>query len=92
MTSHTVKEVAIKADMDGTYHSKYPTIDLIVRVGRPAAVLLTALIVVAGALAMLAGHGWQWLAAAVVIAPIAYVVMRSYVEFAEVISDILLPK
>ena len=86
------KGAIIKADMDGTYHPKYPTIDLIVRIGRPAAAVLTALIVVAGAAAALAGYGWPWLVAALVVAPIAFVLMRSYVEFAEVISDILLPK
>jgi hypothetical protein len=89
---HVMKGAIIKADMDGTYHPKYPTIDLIVRIGRPAAVVLTALIVVAGAAATLAGYGWPWLVAALVVAPIAFVLMRSYVEFAEVISDILLPK
>jgi hypothetical protein len=78
--------------MDGTYHPKYPTIDFIVRVGRPAAVLVTALIVVAGAAAALGGYGWPWLVAALIIAPFAFVFLRSYVEFAEVISDILLPK
>jgi 4-hydroxybenzoate polyprenyltransferase len=87
-----MKGATIKADMDGTYHPKYPTIDLIVRIGRPAAALLTALIVVAGAAATLAGYGWPWLVAALVVAPIAFVLMRSYVEFAEVISDILLPR
>jgi len=87
-----MKGATIKADMDGTYHPKYPTIDLIVRIGRPAAALLTVLIVVAGAAATLAGYGWPWLVAALVIAPVAFVLMRSYVEFAEVISDILLPK
>lgn len=86
------KGAAIKADMDGTYHPKYPTIDLIVRIGRPATAVLTALIVVAGAVATSAGYGWPWLVAALVIAPLAFVLMRSYVEFAEVISDILLPK
>jgi uncharacterized membrane protein YkvI len=78
--------------MDGTFHPKYPTIDLIVRAGRPAAVVITALIVLAGAAATYGGWGWPWLVGALVIAPIAFVVMRSYVEFAEVISDILLPK
>jgi hypothetical protein len=78
--------------MDGTFHPKYPTIDLIVRVGRPAVTVITALIVVAGAAATFAGFGWPWLVAAVIVAPIAFLVMRSYVEFAEVISDILLPK
>ena len=86
------KGTTIKADMDGTFHPKYPTIDLIVRAGRRAAAAITALIVVAGASATLAGYGWPWLVAALLVAPIAFVVMRSYVEFAEVISDILLPK
>jgi hypothetical protein len=90
--SSSVKGATIKADMDGTYHRKYPTIDLIVRIGRPATVVLTALIVVAGAVAWLGGYGWPWLVAALVVAPLAFVLMRSYVEFAEVISDILLPK
>ena len=87
-----MKGAIIKADMDGTYHPKYPTIDFIVRIGRPAAALITALIVVAGAGATLAGYGWPWLVAALVVAPLAFVFLRSYVEFAEVISDILLPK
>lgn len=87
-----MKEAIIKADMDGTYHPKYPTIDFIVRVGRPAATIITLLIVVAGAAATWAGYGWPWLVAAVVIAPLAFVFLRSYAEFAEVISDILLPK
>lgn len=87
-----MKEAIIKADMDGTYHPKYPTIDFIVRIGRPAAALITALIVVAGAAATLAGYGWPWLVVALVVAPLAFVFLRSYVEFAEVISDILLPK
>ena len=78
--------------MDGTFHPKYPTIDLIVRVGRPTVTVITALIVVAAAAATFAGFGWPWLVAAVIVAQIAFVVMRSYVEFAEVISDILLPK
>ena len=82
----------IKADMDGTYHPKYPTIDFIVRIGRPAAALVTALIVVAGAAAAFGGFGWGWLVAALVVAPLAFVFLRSYVEFAEVISDILLPR
>jgi hypothetical protein len=87
-----MKGAIIKADMDGTYHPKYPTIDFIVRVGRPAAAVITALIVVAGAVATLQGYGWPWLVAALVVAPLAFVFLRSYVEFAEVISDILLPK
>ena len=87
-----MKGATIKADMDGTFHPKYPTIDFIVRVGRPAAALITALIVVAGAAATLGGYGWPWLIAALVIAPLAFVFLRSYVEFAEVISDILLPR
>lgn len=89
---NAMKGAIIKADMDGTIHPKYPTIELIVRVGRPAAAVITALIVVAGAAATFAGFGWPWLVAALVVAPFAFVVMRSYVEFAEVISDILLPK
>jgi hypothetical protein len=78
--------------MDGTYHPKYPTIGFIVRFGRMAAAIITALIVVAGALATLAGHGWPWLVSAVVVAPVVFVFLRSYAEFAEVISDILLPR
>ena len=87
-----MKGAIIKADMDGTYHPKYPTIDFIVRVGRPAAAVITALILVAGAVATLQGYDWPWLVAALVVAPLAFVFLRSYVEFAEVISDILLPK
>ena len=87
-----IKGAIIKADMDGTFHPKYPTIDLLVRVGRPTVAVIVALIVIAGVVAMLAGLGWAWLVAALIVAPIAFVVLRSYVEFAEVISDILLPK
>lgn len=78
--------------MDGTFHPKYQMIGFIVRIGRPASLMIAILVLIGGVVATFLGYGWPWLVAAAVVAPIAFVVMRSYVEFAEVISDILLPK
>ena len=78
--------------MDEESRRAYPAIYLLVRHGSGIATGLAALIPLAGLWAWLAGYSILLLAGGVLGGLIAYLFLRSYVEMARLIADMLLPK
>jgi hypothetical protein len=72
---------------------QYPTIKLIIERGNVLAIAI-AVLPLCAALAAIAGMPWHWLAfvAGVVAAPVAYLLLKSYVELVRVMADMLIPK
>lgn len=71
---------------------KYPTLDLIVRFGRPAAVVLGALVFALVLWLLLPALGWIALAPAALAGGLVFVVVRSYAELVLLVTDMLLPR
>ena len=72
---------------------QYPTIKLIIERGNALSMMI-ALLPLCAAAAAIAGMPWQWLAlaAGVAAAPVAYLLLKSYVELVRVMADMLIPK
>lgn len=70
----------------------YPTVSLILRHGKPLAIVLSALIPL-GAI-VLAIEGWSLLVlpVGVVLGIVAFGLLMSYVEIVRIIADTLLPR
>jgi hypothetical protein len=71
---------------------RYPILDMILRFGTPAAIVLSILggmLVFALTWALL---GWFALAAAVVVAGLIFIVAKSYVELITLITEMLVPR
>ena len=78
--------------MDEDSRRAYPAMYFLVRHGNGIAAILAALIPLAGLWAWLAGYSVLLLVGGVLCGPIAYLFLRSYVEMARLIADMLLPK
>ena len=70
----------------------YPVVRLLVRHGNALAVATGVAIALAGLCGAATGFGWAWLPAGLVVGAFAGFLMRSYVELARIITDLLLPR
>lgn len=70
----------------------YPAVNILVRHGRLIAVLLGILPLIAAVWMVVVGVPTAFAVAAVVAAPVLYLLVRSYVELVTIIADMLLPK
>ena len=77
--------------MDPTTNT-YPAIHFLVRHGHALAIAVAAIVGLGGITAALAGWGWVWLPAGLVLAALAYLLFRSYAEIVQVIAETLLPR
>lgn len=82
----------MKVDMGGSGHSKYPTIRLLVAIGRPLSAIVAAAVALLGIAAFANGYGLLWTSVALGGSIVVFIVLRACIEVLEVISDILLPK
>ena len=72
--------------------SNYPAIHFLVRHGHTLAMAVTIVIGLGGIVAAVAGWGWFWVPAGLVLAGLAYLLFRSYAEIVPVIAETLLPR
>jgi hypothetical protein len=72
--------------------TQYPVVALLLKHGAWLAIVAAAMPVLFALVAMLAGAHWLVLLAAVLAAPVVYVLLKSYVELVAIIADMLLPK
>jgi hypothetical protein len=70
----------------------YPVVRLLVRFGNVLAIAVGAAIALAGVWAAVAGFGWAWALAGVLVGAFGGLMMRSYVEVVRLIADMLLPR
>lgn len=70
----------------------YPAVQFLIKWGFVIAPVLSVLPAIIALLAILAGGTWLWVLAAVLVAPVLYLFLRSYVELVRIIGDTLLPK
>ncbi len=72
--------------------NSYPAIRFLLRHGHSLAIAVAAVIALGGIAAALGGWGWAWLPAGLVLAALAYLMLRSYAEIVQVIAETLLPR
>jgi hypothetical protein len=77
--------------MDPTTNN-YRAIHFLVRHGNALAIAVAAIIGLGGIAAALAGWGWVWFPAGLLLAALAYLLFRSYAEIVQVIAETLLPR
>lgn len=71
---------------------RFPMLSMIVRYGRPAAILLAVLAGLLLTWLMWSPLGWMSVTAGVVTGVIVYVLVRSYVEIVTLITEMLMPR
>ncbi len=72
--------------------NSYPAIHFLVRHGHKLAIAVAAVIGLGGIAAALTGWGWVWFPAGLLLAPLSYLLFRSYAEIVQVIAETLLPR
>lgn len=71
---------------------QYPTVRFLIRWGRAFTGILTVAPIIVGLLAFLLGSGWIWLALSILLAPVIFLIISSYMELIRIIGDTLLPR
>lgn len=70
----------------------YPAIKLLAAKGDLLAILVALVPIFVGLWALAAGYPWPWMIAALVVAGVLWLILRSYVEVLRVLSDTLMPR
>jgi len=71
---------------------QYPTVRFLARWGRCFTAIMTLAPVLAGLVVLFYGGSWLWLGAALLVTPVVYLVISSYMELIRIIGDTLLPR
>lgn len=70
----------------------YPAVNILLRHGRLIAVFIGIVPLIVAVWMVVAGAPTTFAVAAIVAAPVLYLLIRSYVELVTIIADMLLPK
>lgn len=70
----------------------YPAIKFLASKGDLLAILVALAPICVGVWALATGYGWPWMIAALVVAAVLWLILRSYVEVLRVLSDTLMPR
>ena len=70
----------------------YPAVELMVKHGAAISLGIAAMPVLAGLLAVAFGAHWLVVPAAIIVAAVVYLLMKTFAELVAIIADMLMPK